>query len=156
MKTRKANWIGHILCRNYLLKHIIEGQIEGRIEVTGRRGRRRRQLLDAIKERWGFWKVKEETLDRTVWRTGFGRGYEPVVRRIAEWMSRIPLSAVLLYQTLWRLSKRGIEMNERLTSANCDWTQKDSFGLPHKWCGSGKPEQDSKDSLSAHCLWHVE
>ena len=31
VKSRKANWIGHILFRNCLLKHVIEGKIEGRI-----------------------------------------------------------------------------------------------------------------------------
>jgi hypothetical protein len=40
IKRRKANWIGHILRRNCLLKHVIEGKLEVRIEVTGRRGRR--------------------------------------------------------------------------------------------------------------------
>ena len=45
MKRRKANWIGHILRRNCLLKHVIEGKIDGRIEVTGRRGRRHKQLI---------------------------------------------------------------------------------------------------------------
>jgi hypothetical protein len=35
----KANWIGHILCINCLLKHVIEGKLEGRMEMTGRRGR---------------------------------------------------------------------------------------------------------------------
>jgi hypothetical protein len=38
-KIRNANWIGHILRRNCLLKHIIEEKIVGRIEVTGKRGR---------------------------------------------------------------------------------------------------------------------
>jgi hypothetical protein len=42
ISKRKANWIGHILCRNCLLQKIIEGKVEGRIEVTGRRERRRR------------------------------------------------------------------------------------------------------------------
>jgi hypothetical protein len=42
IKRRKANWIGHILLRNCLLKHVIEGTVEGRIEMTGRRGRRRK------------------------------------------------------------------------------------------------------------------
>jgi hypothetical protein len=46
IKRRKANWIGHVLRRNCLLKHGIEGKLEGRIEVTGRRGRRRKQVLD--------------------------------------------------------------------------------------------------------------
>ena len=46
IKRRKTNWIGHILPENCLLKCVIEGKIEGRIEVTGRRGRRRKRLLD--------------------------------------------------------------------------------------------------------------
>ena len=37
IKRREANWIGHILRKNCLLKHIIEGKIGGRTEVTGRR-----------------------------------------------------------------------------------------------------------------------
>jgi hypothetical protein len=40
VNRRKANWICHILGRNCLLKHVIEGKIEGRIGVTGKRGRR--------------------------------------------------------------------------------------------------------------------
>jgi hypothetical protein len=51
IKRRKTNWIGHILRRNCLLKHVIEGKLEGRIEMTGRRGRRRKQLLDDLKEK---------------------------------------------------------------------------------------------------------
>jgi hypothetical protein len=50
IKRRKANCIGHILRRNCLLKHVIEGKLEGRIEMTGRRGGRRKQLLDDLKE----------------------------------------------------------------------------------------------------------
>ena len=38
----------------------------GRIEVTGSRGRRRKQLLDDVKEKRGYWKLKEEALDRTL------------------------------------------------------------------------------------------
>jgi hypothetical protein len=34
-----------------------------------------------FKETRGYWKLKEETLDRTVWRNGFGRGCGPVVRQ---------------------------------------------------------------------------
>jgi hypothetical protein len=36
IKRRKANWIGHILRKNFLLKHVIEGKLEGRIEKMGR------------------------------------------------------------------------------------------------------------------------
>ena len=51
IQRRKALCIGHILRRNCLLKHVIGGKIEGRIEVTGRRGGRRKQLLDDLKEK---------------------------------------------------------------------------------------------------------
>jgi hypothetical protein len=51
---------------------------------TGRRGRRRKQLLDYLKEKRRYWKLKEETLDRTLWGTRFGRSYGPVVRQTAE------------------------------------------------------------------------
>jgi hypothetical protein len=84
IKIIKANWIGHNLRRNCLLKHLIEGKLEGRIEMTGRRGRRRKQLLDDLKEKGRYWKLKEEALDCTLWRTRFGRGYGPVVRQTAE------------------------------------------------------------------------
>ena len=47
--------------------------IKGEIEVTGRRGRRRRKLLDDLKERRGYSHLKEEALDRTMWRARFGR-----------------------------------------------------------------------------------
>jgi hypothetical protein len=84
MKRRKANWIGHILRRNCLLKHVLEGKLEERIEVTGRQGRRRKQLLDDLKEKRIYWKLKEEALDRILWRTRFERGYGPVVRQTTE------------------------------------------------------------------------
>ena len=84
IQRKNVNWIGDNLLRNCLLKHIIEGQIEERIEMAGRRGRRRKQLLDDLKEKIGYCKLKEEALDRTVWRTGFGRGCGPLVRQIAE------------------------------------------------------------------------
>ena len=78
-RKRKANWIGHILCRNCLLKQVIEGKIKGQIEVTRRRGRRRTKLLDDLKDRRGYCQLKEEDLDRTMWRNCFGRGSGPVV-----------------------------------------------------------------------------
>jgi len=48
--------------------------IEGRVEVKGRRRRRCKQLLDDLKEERRCWKLKEEALDRSLWRTGFGMG----------------------------------------------------------------------------------
>jgi hypothetical protein len=84
IKGRKANWIGHILRRNCLLKHLIEGKLEGRIEMAGIRGRRRKQLLDDVKETRTYWKLKEEALDCTLWRTCCERGYGPVVRQTTD------------------------------------------------------------------------
>ena len=48
-KLSCINWVGHILRRNCLLKQVIEGEIKGGIEVKGRRGRRRRKLVDDLK-----------------------------------------------------------------------------------------------------------
>jgi len=81
IRKRKANWIGHILRRNCLLQRVIEGEIQRRIEVTGRRGRRRTKLLDDFKERRGYSHLKEEALDRTMWTARFGRGFGPVLRQ---------------------------------------------------------------------------
>jgi hypothetical protein len=81
IRKRKANWIGHILRRNCLLKQVIEGKIKGEIEVTRRRGRRHRKLLNDRKDRRGYCHWKEEALDRTMWRAGFGRGFGPVARQ---------------------------------------------------------------------------
>jgi hypothetical protein len=54
IKRRKANWIGHVLHRNCLLKYVIEGKIEGRIELMERQGRQRKKLLDDLKEKRGY------------------------------------------------------------------------------------------------------
>ena len=81
IRKRKANWIGHILRRNCLLKQVIEGKIKGEIEVKRRQGRRRKKLLNDLKDRRGYPLLKEEAVDRNTWRDRFGRNYEPVVRQ---------------------------------------------------------------------------
>jgi hypothetical protein len=53
IKIRKANWIGHFLLRTCRLKHVTERKVMGRIEVTVRRGRKHKQLLDDLKEKKG-------------------------------------------------------------------------------------------------------
>ena len=58
-------WISHILRRNCHLKHVLDGKIEG----TGRRRRRRTDLLDGLKERRRCLNFKDKALDGTVWRT---------------------------------------------------------------------------------------
>jgi hypothetical protein len=67
----------HILRENRLLKHVVKEKIKGNVDVSGRRGRRRKQLLDNLKERMGYNMLKEEALDRP----HFGRGCGPVVRQ---------------------------------------------------------------------------
>jgi hypothetical protein len=51
VNMKQANWIGHILYRNCLLKHVIEGKTEARIEVRGKPGRRCKQLLYELRIR---------------------------------------------------------------------------------------------------------
>jgi len=84
IRKRKANWIGHILRRNCLLKQVIEGKITGEMEVVRSRGRRRKKLLDDLKDRRGYSHLKEEALHRTIWRNRFGGVFGPVVRQNTE------------------------------------------------------------------------
>jgi hypothetical protein len=74
-----ANWIGYSLCRNCLLKQVTEGKIVNRIGVMGRRERRFKQLLYDLKKKRRYCKLKEETLDRTVRRSGLGMDCGAVV-----------------------------------------------------------------------------
>jgi hypothetical protein len=71
----------YILSRNWLLQRVIEGKIKGGMEVTRRRGRKSRKLLDELKKRRGYSHLKEEDLDHTMWRARFGRGFGPLVRQ---------------------------------------------------------------------------
>jgi hypothetical protein len=83
ISKRKANWIGDILRRS-LLREVIEGKIKGGIELTERRGRRSKKLLNDLKERSEYSHLKEEALDPTTWRARFGRGFGRVVRQNAK------------------------------------------------------------------------
>jgi len=70
VKRRKGNWIGHILRRICLLKHVIEGKREkGRSDENTKK---KKQLLDDHEEARGYSKLKAEALDRTLWRTPCG------------------------------------------------------------------------------------
>ena len=104
IRKRKENWIGHILRRNCLIQLVIEGKIKGGIGVTGRRGRRSRKLLDDLKERRAYSLLKEEALDRTVWRAGFGRGFGPVVKQTTKWMMNMSVRTKLRPEFLHTLS----------------------------------------------------
>ena len=63
-------------------KQVIEGKIKGEMEVARRRGRRRKKLLDDLKDKRGYSNLKEDATDRTMWRHRFGAGFGPVVRQI--------------------------------------------------------------------------
>jgi hypothetical protein len=60
------------------------GKIKGAIEVTERRERRRRKLLDDLGERRGYSHLKEKALDRTMCIARFGISFGPVVRQTTE------------------------------------------------------------------------
>jgi hypothetical protein len=72
------------LRRNCLLKEVIEGKIKVEMEVTRRRGRRRKKLLDDLNDRRGYSHSKEESLNRTMWRNRFRGGFGPAVRQNTE------------------------------------------------------------------------
>ena len=81
IKIGQGKSIGYILRRKSLLKHVIEGVIQGRIEMTGRRGRRGEQITDDLKKNKGYRKFEQEALERSLRRINFGRGYGSVMRQ---------------------------------------------------------------------------
>jgi hypothetical protein len=52
----------------------------------GIRGRRRKRLLDDLKNE--YWKFKEEAVDLTLWRAHLGRGYGSVARETTQRMQK--------------------------------------------------------------------
>jgi hypothetical protein len=83
IKRRKADWIGHILCRNCFLKHVIEGKLEGRIEMRDDE-EEDVSVYWMIQETRRYWNLKQEILDRTLWITRFGGVCGSVVRQTTE------------------------------------------------------------------------
>ena len=73
-----------------------EGKIKAETEVTRRQGRRGKKLLDDLKDRRGYSHLKEEALDRSMWRDRFGRGFEPVLRQ-EYWMMMMTMMMILIY-----------------------------------------------------------
>jgi len=65
-----SKWIGHILCRNHLLKQLTEGTIEG----MGRQGRCKQ--LNMVFKTGRCWKLEKGALHCSLWRTCFGRGWD--------------------------------------------------------------------------------
>jgi hypothetical protein len=69
-----------MLCRDCHIYNVILRKIEGR----RKRGRRRKRPLDELNEKKRHWKLKEKTVDHTVWGTCFGRDYGTVARSMNE------------------------------------------------------------------------
>jgi hypothetical protein len=88
--------------------------------VTGRGGSRREQLLVNLKETGGYCKLKEEAIDRTLWRTGFGRSYGPLARQATQWKSLCTRTVIrdqllgLLSLRLYLKSSSGVFGNLRI------------------------------------------
>ena len=80
IKRKKSKWIGHILRRKRLLKHITEGKIDG----TRRRERRYNQIIDDLKDITRCRNLKSETTYGTVWRTRYRGSCRPVLDRLRE------------------------------------------------------------------------
>ena len=75
---------GSHLAYELLLKDVIEGTLEGRVEAMGRREGGRKKLLDDLEETRGYWKLIEEAVVLTPWRNRCVRCYGPVVRQTTE------------------------------------------------------------------------
>jgi hypothetical protein len=122
VKRRKANCIGHILRRNCLLKHAIERKIWGK----RRRGITRRQLLYDLKEKRGYCKLKEEALNHTLWRTGLGRSYGPVVKQTTEYETHfvnLLLSLAVLYELCLQVREVSGHREVQVSYSFCTWVR---------------------------------
>jgi hypothetical protein len=62
--------------------------------MTGRRRRRRMQLLNDLKRMRGYWNLKEEALDRTLWKMRITKCFGPVVRQTTELMDDVSVRFV--------------------------------------------------------------
>ena len=58
--------------------------------MTGGRGRGRKGTRDELKQTRGYWKLKEEALDNTLWRNRCGRGHGPVARQFTKLITPLP------------------------------------------------------------------
>ena len=76
--------------------------------MRGRRRRRRKQLQDDFKEMRGYCKLKHEALDRTLWRTSFGRDCAAVVRQTTEWYERVPKFRIIMLPLSSRYYKKNV------------------------------------------------
>jgi len=105
IRVKKANRIGYILRRNWLLRHVIEGKIQGRIEMTGRRWRWRKQLLDDLKWNERVLEIgRSQSAENSLWKRLWTRGNTDY--RMNEWWT-----ATIFLKTRSSRSKLRISMN---------------------------------------------
>jgi hypothetical protein len=122
-KWRKANWIGHILLRNCLLKHFIAGMIEG----PGRWRRRPKQLLDNLKEMKRCCKLQEEALHCTLWRTCFTYMlYKNIPARI-----RVVLCLIYCGRRYWAVTKQTVMVTGFKSWSGDRWSKPDILVASH-------------------------
>lgn len=62
----KANWFGHSLHWNGVIESAIEKKIEESTDVTGRGGRRCKQILDNLTVTRGYYKLEYEAIARAL------------------------------------------------------------------------------------------
>jgi hypothetical protein len=80
LRIKEESNIVHAMYMNCFLNTFFEEKVE----MTGRRGRRHKLILNDLAEAIGYWKLKEEAPDRNLWRNRFGGGCGPVVRQTTQ------------------------------------------------------------------------
>ena len=94
IRRRQGNWIGHILRKNCAVKPVMEGKLKGRTDMTVRRGRRIKQLLNDLKEKRGCLKLKRGSTIRHCVKNRFGGGYGLFARQATQWL-KIHINIIL-------------------------------------------------------------
>ena len=150
MKTQAKIWLKEEITRDTFCVEaafyngLLKERYKGGIEVTGRQGRRRSKLLDNLKEGRGYSHLKEEALDRTMWRACFGRGFGPVVRQTTKWMN------VVSVINEWVRSGGGRAAREENQSTCRRTTTKSSpFRSYHHPASEGKDRVTTNSSVGA-------
>jgi hypothetical protein len=118
--------------------------------MTGRRGRRRKQLLDDLKEARGYWKLNEEVIDRNLCGNRFGRVYRPVVRQPAKWINEW-----ILKMTNKKVLKVEIDQAILWSYASCILISSTASVVRHISCNVSIPRPLASFRWCGYILLHV-
>jgi len=99
IKWRQANWIGYILRKNCLLKHVTGEKLEGKES----RGKRRKELLDDLNETMKYWTLKHKALQYSLLKIRFGRGSDLSEIRPQKWHGHDRISVQHMLSTFLTL-----------------------------------------------------